>query len=141
MSVSSVISALQAQHATLTGITSAPTRIPASLNTALLPIVITLPASGTWAHAAIGLNRQDRSYKVRLYVAPVAQGEGVDEGYQDTITLIQTLGASYVDWPTWVGTSFEQLREISDSGHIVMSYAGTAFHGCEFTLSIAEKPL
>ena len=140
MSVSSVITALQAKHATLSGVTSAPTAVPASLNTADLPMIITLPGPATWNHAAMALPRTERTYVVRCYIDAVAQGLGVDEGYQSTVTMIQTMGDAYKVWQNWNSTNFEQIRTVSDEGHQILNYAGVDYHGCTFQLSIVEKP-
>lgn len=140
MSIASVITALQTKHASLSGIVTAPTAIPAVLDTARLPAVIVLPGPATWSNQAIGLTRNDRVYNVRLYVAPIAQGQGIDEGYQATITLMQTLGAVYTDWPNWHGSSFEQITDVADDGHQVLQYAGIDYHGATFRLNITEKP-
>lgn len=141
MSIASVITALQAKHVGLSGVKTAPTAVPSSLNTAQLPIVIVLPGPAAWSNQAIGLTRNDRTYNVRVYVAPIAQGQGIDQGYQATIALMQTLGAAYVDWPNWHGSNFEQMTAIADDGHQVLSYAGIDYHGATFRLNITEKPL
>ncbi len=140
MSVSSVITALQVKHASLTGITTASTTVHASLNTADLPRIITLPGAATWNHAAMAFPRSERIYIVRCYVSPIAQGEGIDEGYQDTVTMIQTMGDAYKVWQDWHGANFEQIATVTDGGHVVLEYAGIMYHGVEFQLTLVEKP-
>jgi len=141
MSVSTVITALQTEWATLSGVTKAPTAMPASLNTADLPMALSFPGPGQWNLHSLTLKRQERNYVVKVYLAPVAQGQGVDEGFQDTVTLMQTFGAAALDWPTWKSTSFENITSITDNGHEILSFAELNYHGFTLTLTVVEKPL
>lgn len=141
MSISAVITAMQAIHGAISGVTTAPTAVPGALNTADLPMVLMLPGSASWLNLTTDqtLGRQQRDYLVQVYVAPIAQGQGVDEGYQDVVTLLQSFGATYVADITG-GGAFEQMRIIRDSGHQVLQYAGVDYHGFIYTLTIKEKP-
>lgn len=141
MSISSVIAAMQTIHASISGVTSAPTAIPGALNTAALPTVIMLPGPGEWLNLTTDhtLARQVRDYHVNVYVAPIAQGEGIDEGYQTTLTLLQLFGDEYVSDITG-GGAFEQMRIIRDTGHTVLRYADIDYHGFTFILNVKEKP-
>lgn len=142
MSVTSVINTLQALHATVTGVVSAPTAMPASLNTADMPIVLTFPAECTWGMLTAGsLRRQDRVYKVRCYVAPSVQGAGVDEGYQQCLPIIQAMAEAYLAamaWTTSTATVFiNSVQDMGLDGQLM--FAGTAYRGFEFRLTVSEK--
>ena len=141
MSIKTVTTALQTKWASLSGVTSAPTEMPASLNSADLPIALTYPGPGTWNLHSLTMKRGSRTYIVRVFVAPVALGQGVDEGFQDTLTLMQTFGEAALDWSSWRGSDFEQIATITDNGHEILTFAETAYHGFTLQLEIVEKPL
>ena len=137
MSVASVISDLQTRHAAITGITTASTTMPASLNTASLPIVLVFPGEARHNPRRLSDTESYRTYLVRCYVAPVAQGQGIDESWQDVITLLDRFVTSYAQSHA-VGTSARIGHPYSDSGHIVSEFAGIAYHAFEFALPIRE---
>lgn len=98
MSVLTTIAALQALHASVDGVTTAPTEYPSALNTADMPIVLVLPAEGTADLEAIGARkRHDGIYRAFVYIAPIAQGTPVNEGMQTGILLLQALLDLYLD--------------------------------------------
>lgn len=140
MAISTVIAALQVRHAALTGVTSAPTAMPASLASSMLPIVLVLPGEATWSTTRIGGPAlQERVMLVRCYVAPVAQGQGVDQGYTAAVALLETFGDSYrTDFSA--GTGYQMLRPFTDTGHVIMAWGneGQAYHGFEFKLTVRE---
>ena len=139
MSISATIGKLQGLHATVTGIKSARTAFPSVLNTAVLPIALTWAGEAQWDLQALNLYRQDRTYIVRVYVQPVAQDiAGVDNGFTDTIALINAVGLKYVGDMTLTG-SIDHIASISDSGIKTLTWAGTDYWGFEFTLAITEK--
>jgi len=99
--IAETVAALQILHAGINGVASAPTAMPSNLDQIDLPIALVWPGEATWTLHAIGLHHQDRTYIVRVFVAPVAQGvAGPDEGYQECMTLMEAFGQAYIDDPT-----------------------------------------
>ena len=146
MSISTVIDAVQTIHGNITGITSAPTALPGALNTSELPFVFTWPGPAEWNKYSSTTANHIRTYIVRVYVWPVAQGEGVDEGYQDCLPLLQAFGEEYLSDITLggavehigTGTALEPPT-CSDTGVTVLDYAGIDYHGFEFTFMAKEQ--
>lgn len=148
MTVLSTITALQALHADVDGVTSAPTAYPSSLDTSMLPCVLTLPGDGTLDLEAIGARkRSDLVYKVFVYVAPVAQGAGVDEGTQSCILLMQALMDAYVTaaniqlttTPAQAILKTSRDSPIRHSGIGTISFGGVDFRGFTFDVGVMEK--
>jgi len=144
MSISSfatVISAIQTVNAAITGVTSAPTTVPASLNTADLPCAITTVGSLRGYQQAVGMPRVDVTYEVRVYVAPVAQGEGVDEKYQDMLTLLKRFMDAYHTQQKAGGffsDNVEQFHEFSADAY-PLTFADTLYHGFTIRLTVVQK--
>ena len=103
MSVSTTITGIQAVNAAITGVSSAPTTMPASLKTASLPLAITIPGPAEWQNNSDGWGFQFRTYMVRVYVKPIAQDIPADGGFQDAVTLIQRFGDKYMEDTTMGG--------------------------------------
>lgn len=139
MSISTTITALQTVHAAISGVKTAPTAFPSVLNTATLPIVLIWPAQGDWNLQAIDLDRCKRRYTVRCFVKPVAQGEaGIDDGYQECVTLLNAFGLAYLDDLT-LGSTVDHIRLIQDTGVSNLRWADVAYWGFEYTLEVVEK--
>jgi hypothetical protein len=140
MTVLTTIATLQAKHAAITGVKSAPTTYPGSINTASLPMVITIPGSGSWGSQAIGLQRQDRNYIVRIYVEPVGQAT-VDERMDDIIPLLQAFGDAYLSDIGFTGdANIDNLNiPFTDSGVTTLYFGETAYIGFELQVTITEK--
>lgn len=137
MSVATVIAALQGRHALLSGVTSAPVALPSGLNSAALPLAITLPGSCTWERNRLGGLTQNREYAVRVYVALVAQGAGIDEGFSKTTALIETFGDSYASSRA-AGTGYQIQLPITDSGHVLLAWGQEQCHGFEYRFHVKE---
>ena len=103
MSVSATVTGIQTVNAAVTGVTSAPTAMPGSLNTAALPLAITIPGPAEWSNQSDGFAFQFRTYYVRFYVKPIAQDVTADGGFQDAMTLIQSVGDAYIADTTFGG--------------------------------------
>jgi hypothetical protein len=148
MSISLVIAALQTRNAAITGIAKAPTAYPGSLNTAHLPLVLVWPAASQSHQNSIGdLRRSDRTYNLDVYVAPVAQGQGVDQEIQNSITLLQRFIDAYANAEDsdLIGGSPQatikasEQSPIQDTGIVVLKYAGTDYHGFRLQVGVYEK--
>jgi len=143
VSVLTTIAALQSVHAGVSGIASAPTAMPSNLDQATLPVALVWPGEATWQMQAIGLQRQERTYIVRVFVAPVAQGiAGPDEGYQECAALVQRIGAAYLDDLTLGGT-VDQITEIRDSGvsggGFELLWGNVPYWGISYRVTVVEK--
>lgn len=139
MTIATTVAALQALHATVTGVTKAPTVTPASINTADLPMVITIPGACTWSHEAVGLRKQVREYIVRLFVGPVGQ-DTVDEAFDAAVPIIQAMGQAYIDNPTLTSAVTHIDQDFTDTGlDGQLLFAGNTYRGCEFRVRITEK--
>ena len=147
MSVLTVYNALQAMHATITGVVKAPTAMPASLNTADMPIVITQPAGGTFSQPASGLTKHDMEWVTWLFVKPIARGEGIDEGFQEALPFYDRFGAKYLACLNTGGAMAGIVEQLYDIRHIeppdgtVLTFAGIACRGIEFRYRTVEKPI
>jgi hypothetical protein len=137
---------LQALHARIPGIVSAPTVYPVKLNAADLPCVLVFPSAGRWSRPmASSPLFQLRSYRVQLYVKPIVQGQGNDEALQLLDALMQRFGETYCNPDNLIlanGQYCTYLRDgdgdVTDSGTTVITFAGVAYHGTQFTLNVKE---
>lgn len=137
---SDVIAAIQAVNASIEGVKSAPTAMPAALNDADLPCVLTLVESFAWSPQAIGLSRRDATYAVRVFVKAVAQGQGIDEGYQNVLTLLQAFWDKYAAENAGgrFGGKVEQI--VSFNGDIApLIFAGVSYQGFTIRIKVVEK--
>ena len=112
MSVAATVTGIQTVNAAITGVTSAPTAMPGSLNTADLPLAITIPGPAEWQNNSAGWGFQFRTYFVRVYVKPISQDVVADGGFQDAMTLIQRFGDKYMEDVTFGGV----VNTVRDDG-------------------------
>lgn len=142
MTIAATITALQTLHAGISGIKSAPTAFPSNVNTASLPLVLTMPGPANWLEQAVGLKRQNREYIVRVYVNPVAQDKAGPENAMTTINaLIQLFGRAYLADLSLSG-AIDHIDRIEDSGaveNMELTTAGITYYGFVFRLGIVEK--
>ncbi len=139
MTVLSMVTTIQSIVADSSGIRSAPTEMPTSLNDSGLPCALTFPGAGTWAPHVVGAKRHDREYVIRVYVKPVSQGRGIDEGYQNVLPIMDALGRTFLN-DLSLGGTIDHLSEIRCSGIMGdLQFAGTPYHGFELRLIAAEK--
>lgn len=143
MSVAATITAFQTLHAGITGVTSAPEKLPATLDKDRLPLVFTWPGQtmqGEGWKAGGGWYIHRRQYVVRCYVALVSQkNTGIDDGYQEVVPLLQRFGEAYMGNVNLSGAVAHIGENISDSGASILVYAGTEYHGFEYRVEVAEK--
>jgi hypothetical protein len=146
MTISATITAFQTLHATITGVKTAPTAMPMSLNTSDLPLAFTWPGPTVeqrgWT-ASGGWYEQRRYYIVRCYVKPIAQGSGFDDGYQQAITLLQRFGEAYMGDMNLDGTVAHIGPRVEDGGargdFQWVAGSDTFYHGFEFRIETVEK--
>lgn len=139
MNPQQIIAALQALHAGIEGVASAPTDYPGSLSAAELPCVLVLPSEATHTSGRVGAARTTRDYRVHVFCAPVAQGrDGL--GIQRVVELLPRFASAYFASRviTAGGESAFLDSPFRDTGHTVIEYGGVFYHGFTFTLTISE---
>lgn len=136
-----VIAAIQAVNAGISGVASAPTEVPAALNTAELPLALTVVEGFTGSHQAIGMPRLDVVYLVRVFVKPLAQGEGLHEGYTAAQALLQSFVAAYHTQQQAGGFFGGKVEQFSafDGAMAVLNWAGVDYHGFTVRLRVVQK--
>ena len=146
MTIAATVAAYQTIHAAITGIKSAPTSMPQSLNSSDLPFAFTWPGptieQGGWNPSA-GWYTHRRFYIVRCYVKPIAQGAGFDDGYQAAITLLQRFGDAYMGNQNLTGAVAHIGPQIYDTGvrgdFQWVAGSDVFYHGFEFRIETVEK--
>lgn len=134
-----IVTGMQTFHAAITGVRTAPAAMPSQISAALFPLAVTFPGEATWSEQATGMDRQDREMIVRCFVAPVSTGAGVDDGFQDCLTLMQAFGDAYLADMT-LGGIVEHISEIRDMGlDGRLEWGGTLYRGFEFRLRVVNK--
>lgn len=147
MSVLDTIGLLQARHRTIGVRAPEPEEYPDSLNRVGLPLVLTFPDRGDWQQqAAAGLRRQDRIYRVQVFVRPTAQGSGLGSAVVLCSELLQQFGELYLEEITIAlantpaqATIKTDAGNLSDDGVGVLTYAKTEYYGFEFRVGVYEK--
>lgn len=148
MTILTTITALQTLHATVAGVTTAPTVYPGKLNSADLPMILVLPADGTADLEAIGARkRHDGIYRAYVYVAPLTEGVPVDEGVQTCILLLQALLDMYLNStnvqlttsPSQAIIRASTTTPIRHSPIATLPFGGTDYRGFTVDISVMEK--
>jgi hypothetical protein len=148
MTIQTSIAALQTLHAAVTGVTAAPTAYPSSLDTAGLPCILVLPTEGTVdLESFAAKKRGDDIYRVYVYVAPVSQGAGTNEGVQLAIDLMQRLRDLYVTAANVALTSgtYQATLKVSSGDPVrhspigTLDFGGVAYRGFTFDVGVMEK--
>lgn len=146
MDVSAVLVKLQGLHAGISGVTSAPTEMPGAINTADLPLVLSYPGQGKHNKPWDTGKRVDRNFVVRLYVKPLGQGAGVDEGFQECLPFFDRFSDVYqaitnriVDDRTWHEMIIETDSGVLATMRLHGASAGQEYWGITFNLRIWKK--
>jgi hypothetical protein len=142
MGIASTVAALQAIHATVSGVTSAPTARPVDVALASLPCIIVRPGALTLSRDGRRLAGRVRQYEgVALVTAP-NQGRGIAEGLAKTQSLMDAFAATYE-------AQIESGADLSTGGVIVgyrdggepqslIGYGASDFEGFTFTVEVWE---
>lgn len=143
MTVASTFSKLVSVVSGSSGIVTCSTTLPAKINDADLPVAIVIPGPAEWNEQAQGLKRQVRTYIVKVFVKPTAQGLGIDEGVQACYAPLNALGNTILGNLSLDNTIDHISEPFRDSGIIsggeAMSYAGVAYHGFEYHIDVVDK--
>ena len=144
MSITAITEALQDIHAGIDGIASAPqpAKYRAAIDTGDLPLVLTWPGPSEWGPQALGLNRSDRTYIVRVYVEPIGQGTLAQRTLQ-IMPLLDAIGQAYLNDRSLGGAVDHiggPMGAITDTGAVVLPpLAGIEYAGFEFRVPVTEK--
>jgi len=137
MTIATVRAQFQTFLGAVTGIASAPAKMPASIKTAELPLAYTHAGPGRWMQGSIGQKQQIRNMIVTVYVQPTAQGVPVEQGYEACQPILEAIGDAFLDDPTLsdvVSTLQVQENEMSDTGIIQLLFGKVWYHGFEITV-------
>ncbi|MFA6134402.1 MAG: hypothetical protein WC869_10360 [Phycisphaerae bacterium] len=138
MDPSATYAALQAKHAAIAGVVSAPTDRPATLAPAALPCVLTWLGPASWETLSSDYEEQEREWIVRYYHAPLAQGQWFANVSLIADVLPLFLRA-YRDDPS-LGGAVDRITTVRDNGDDgVLLYAGIPYAGFELRVKIYEK--
>lgn len=145
MSIATVITAIQGVNAGIAGVVSAPTTIPGALRTSDLPEALVFVGPGEPERVS-DFSLHSRTFYVRFYVKPVAQGTKPDDGYSEAYGLLQSVVEEYLSDITFGGAVEHAGRgarydppSFEDSGIVQLEYAGTAYHGFEIVVTTKEQ--
>ena len=146
MTIAATIAALQARHATLSPtVKSAPAAYPTGLNNADLPLVLTdaLKGKTEWESHGGGLTIETRNYRVRCFCLATGLGQGVDQGKQQAIAVLDAVLASYRSNPTLTSTAAIRIEAgVEDTGiKADMAYTDpeTRYYGFELVVQVEER--
>jgi hypothetical protein len=106
-------------------------------------VALVWPGEATWNMQAIDLKRQERTYIVRVYVQPVAQGvAGPDQGYQACVAMIEAVGRAYLGDLT-LGGAVDHIAGLRDSGvsggGFELQWGGVPYWGFVYRVTVVEK--
>ena len=144
--VKEIVTDIQSMLAALTGVNyaPAPASYPDALNSAQLPTVLTWPGEGEWTMQAMDLSRQNRIWQVNVYVTAVAEDRGIGGQMVKLVDLLQDIGETFVaekENASPLGGYVEQIGDMTDSGLVVLTYAGKDYRGFVFTIETVNKPI
>lgn len=151
MSIAAIIQAFQTRHAAISGVTSAPIQYPTGINTTDLPLILTDAGRGRteWESHGGDYTREVRVYRVRCFCLPGGLGEGIDQGKQQAITILDALLANYRSNPVLTTTAAILIEArgmhahgVEDTGVVgTMKYTDpeTQYYGFELSVSVEER--
>lgn len=141
MTISTILTALQARHAAITGVKTAPTTYPASIEASDCPYVLTDPWRGktSWDSHGGDLAISERIYRVRVFYQPAVFN--LDQGKQGAIALLTAMLAGYTSDDTVTSEAAILIeRDIEDSGVVeALPYGENQYIGFTVLLPIEER--
>lgn len=145
MTISTVVAGIQAVNAGIAGVKTAPTTIPGDLHSSKLPCALVFVGPGEPERVS-DFSLHFRTYYVRFYVKPIAQGRKPDEGYREAYELLQTVVEEYLSDITLGGVVQHTGRgarydppTFEDTGIVEMPYGDVMYHGFEIPLVVKEQ--
>jgi hypothetical protein len=141
VTIASICAALQARHALVDSVVSAPTTYPASIEASDCPYVLVDPWRGktSWDTHGGDLAISERVYRVRVFYQPATFN--LDQGKQGAITLLEAMLAGYTSDDTVTAAAAILLeRDIEDSGVVeALPYGENQYIGFTVLLPIEER--
>lgn len=141
MSISADLAALQALHATISGVSSAPATPPDSAESARLPLVLLRPGAGSVSREARGVSGASRTYEgvclvTALSAGSVAQGIGAVRSAMDAFTAFYR---AHIEAGTDLssGNAVVGYRDNGGEDQIV-EYRGRQWEGFSFSVEVWE---
>jgi hypothetical protein len=140
--ITATIAALQALHATISGVRNADVDRPVTVAAASLPRIIVRPGALAMTRDGRSSTEKRRSYEGIALVMTPNQGRGVSEGLTKSHTLMDTFAACYE-------AQIEGAAALSTGGIIVgyraggepqglLQYGADEFEGFTFTVEVWE---
>lgn len=154
MSIANTITQLQALHAAIEGIKSAPISYTGSISTAQLPLVTVWPSrattrqltsSGVRTAGSHPLIRSERVYSARVYVEAVGQND-YDTPAQLSITLLDKFLQTYFS-NNVLADGITEIINVQDTGVMAggeyvtnagLTYAGNQYKGFICNITVME---
>lgn len=141
MTISSIIDALQTRHAAISGVKTAPTVYPGSIEASDCPYVLVDPWRGktSWDSHGGDLAISERVYRVRVFYQPSTFN--LDQGKQGAITLLEAFLQGYKTSAAVTADAAILLeRDVEDSGVVdTLAYGENAYIGFTVLLPIEER--
>ncbi len=138
------INAMQLIHRVVPGIVSAPdlAEYPDAIEPMQCPYVMTWPTGGTWDEGAIGMHRDETTFKVLVLIAPVALGI-TGAVIANVTALLDSFRHLYLDYEQiqTLGGTVEQCEAITHEGLQVITYAGVEWRGFVLTIPTILKEI
>ena len=122
MSTSTIQARLQAINATITGVESAPTEMPGSINKSDLPLALSYPEEADHRTRSVKTTGPVRHWVIRVYVRPIGTGVVVDEGFSEVYPLLDALRTEYAKVANQGATTYwDDLELERDDGVDVLT--------------------
>ena len=140
MSVETVKARLATIQAGITGVRRAYAEVPNSITAADMPLFVTLtgPANHDWQALGSDQDKEQRTYRMRLFVMPLGQGYP-GEGENAAEPFFTRVRDTFSARPGLEGlTGVQSATLIGDSGLVVLDFQEQQYWGIEFELQVVE---
>lgn len=149
MSIAAVLTALQARHALIADVQTAPAYAPDTMPAGNLPCILAdaLEGATQWRAHAGNVAVEERTYLVRVLVAPLGLGTPEQQRAR-TVALLDALLASYRAEPAVGSSATVQIDKpggVRDSGprpfgpNGPVAFGAESYYGAEIRLVIEER--
>ncbi|KPL80232.1 hypothetical protein [Herpetosiphon geysericola] len=139
-----IIDAMQTIHRAVTGVVTAPplAEYPDSLEPMQCPFVMTWVGGGSWDEAAMGLHKDETTFRVLVLIAPVALGI-IGSLLSSSTQLLDAFRHLYLDYENiqTLGGTVEQCGTITHEGLQIITYAGVEWRGFMLTIPTILKEI
>lgn len=140
MSIATVRTALQEFNAAIDGVKRAPIEQQTVINSADCPFVLAWPEQAEWTRHSGAWSEVRRTWLISVYVKPLAQGRGIDDGYVKACELLEAFGQAYMsDDGLTLSGAVAHVTDVTDEGVMVGEFAGVKYHGFKLRAVVTEK--